>query len=66
MGVDGQHHVLATLPPRKKPGTHCTVGWVGLWTCLDGCEKSLLPEVNLQAVQAVASHYTNYTTLSHS
>jgi len=29
MGVDGQSHAPATLPPRKKPGAHCTRGWVG-------------------------------------
>jgi hypothetical protein len=27
------------LYPRERPGTHCTGGWVGLTTCLVGCEK---------------------------
>ena len=35
MGVHGQHHAPAALPPGKRPGTHCTGGWVGpgtVWT----------------------------------
>ena len=28
------------LPPRKRPGTHCIGGWVGLRAGLDGCGKS--------------------------
>jgi hypothetical protein len=28
------------LYPRERPGTHCTGGWVGPRTGLDGCEKS--------------------------
>jgi hypothetical protein len=28
MGVGGQRHDPAALPPRKSLGTHCTVGWV--------------------------------------
>ena len=40
MGVDGQRHAPAALPATKRPGTHCTGGWVGPRTGLDGCEKS--------------------------
>ena len=29
MGVGGQGHAPSALPPRKRPGTHCTGGWVG-------------------------------------
>jgi hypothetical protein len=29
-GVGDQRHVPTALPPRKKPGNHCTGGWV--WT----------------------------------
>ena len=39
MGVSGQRHAPAVLPPGKKPGTHCTGGWVGPRASLDGCEK---------------------------
>jgi hypothetical protein len=28
MGVGGQRHALAALPPKKRTGTHCTAGWV--------------------------------------
>jgi len=40
MGVDGQRHAPAALPPGKKAGTHCTGGWVGPRDGLDGCGKS--------------------------
>jgi len=40
MGEAGQCHALATLPPGKRPGTHCIGGWVGPRTGLDGCRKS--------------------------
>ena len=36
----GQLHVPAALYPRKRPGTHCTGGWVGHRAGLDRCEKS--------------------------
>ena len=39
MGVGGQHHVPAVLPPGKRPGTHCTGGWVDPRVGLDWCEK---------------------------
>ena len=35
--------VVCTMPflfyPQKRPGTHCTGGWVGLGACLDGTEN---------------------------
>ena len=40
MEVGGQLHAPAALPPGKRLGTHCTGGWVGPRTGLDGCEKS--------------------------
>jgi hypothetical protein len=40
MGVGGQLHVPAALPPGKRPGTHCIGGWVGPRAGLDGCGKS--------------------------
>ena len=42
MRVGGQLHAPAALPPGKRPGTHCIVGWVGPRAGLDGCEKSRL------------------------
>jgi hypothetical protein len=37
MGVGGQIHAPAALPPGKRPVTHCTGGWVGPRADLDGC-----------------------------
>jgi hypothetical protein len=33
----------ASLPPGKRPGTHCVEGWVGPRAGLDGCGKSRPP-----------------------
>ena len=38
-GMGGQHHAPAALYPRKRPGTNCIGGWVGLRAVLDGCGK---------------------------
>jgi hypothetical protein len=42
-GVGSQRHASAALPPGKKPGTHCTGGWVGPRTGLARCGKSRPP-----------------------
>ena len=42
MGVGGQCHVPATLPPGKRPVTHSIGGWVGPRAGLDGCGISRL------------------------
>ena len=42
MGVGCYRHAQAALPPRQKPGTHRTGGWVGPRKGLDGCGKSRL------------------------
>jgi hypothetical protein len=39
MGVGGQRHAAAALPPGR-PGTHCVGGWVGPRAGLNGCGKS--------------------------
>jgi hypothetical protein len=42
MGVGGKRHAPATLPVRKRPGTHCTGGWVVYSegkACLLLCDK---------------------------
>jgi hypothetical protein len=36
MGVGGQRHAPAALPPGKRPGTHCIGGWVGPRACQEG------------------------------
>ena len=40
MGVGGQRHAPAALPPGKRPGSLCVGGWVGPRAGLDGCGKS--------------------------
>ena len=40
MGVGGQRHALAVLPPGKTPGIPCVGAWMGLRAGLDGCGKS--------------------------
>jgi hypothetical protein len=37
--MGGQLHSPATLPPEKRPGTHCIGGWVGPRAGLDGWGK---------------------------
>jgi len=39
MVVGGQGHAPVALPPGMKPGTHCTGGWVGHGTSLNGSQK---------------------------
>jgi len=59
-GVGGQGHAPAALP-RKRPGTHCTEGWVCPSAGLDGCRKSRSPPgFHPQTVQPVASRYTDW------
>jgi hypothetical protein len=43
MGLGGQHHALTALPLGKRPGTHCTGGWVGPRAGLGGRGKSRPP-----------------------
>jgi len=38
--VRGQRHAPAVLYSRKRPGTHCTGGWVSPRAGLDRCGKS--------------------------
>ena len=66
MGVVGQCHAPVALPPGKKPGAHCTVGWVGPRSGLDGGGESRpQPGFHPQTVQPVGSRYTDYAILAH-
>jgi len=66
MGVGGQYHALAALPPEKRPGTHCIGGWVRPKASLEGCGKSHPPTgIRSWTVQPIASHYTDYAILAH-
>jgi hypothetical protein len=58
MGVGGQLHAPAALPPGKRPSTHCIGGLVGPRVGLDGCGKSRPPPgFDPRTVQFVASRY---------
>ena len=58
--VGGQRHAPAALPPRERPGTHCTGGWVGPRAGWDGCGKSRPPPgLDPRIVKPVASRYTD-------
>jgi hypothetical protein len=57
MGMGGWCYAPAALPPRKRPGTHCVVGWVGPMSGLDGCGKPCpTAGFNPQTIQPV-EHY---------
>ena len=61
MGVGSQRHASAALPPGRRPGTHCTGGWMGPRAGLDGCGKSRLPPgFDPRTVQPIGSRYTDY------
>ena len=63
MGVGGQRHAPAALPPGKGHGTHYIKGWVGPRAGLDGCGKSHPPPgFDPRTVQPVASHYIDIHT----
>ena len=60
MGVGGQRHAPAALPPGKRPDTHCTRGWVGPRAGLDGCGQSRPPPgFDPRTVHPLASRYTD-------
>ena len=40
MGVGGQSHASAALPPGKTPVSPCTEGCVDPRACIDGCGKN--------------------------
>jgi hypothetical protein len=57
MGVGGQRHAPADLPPGKSPGTQCMGGWVSPRAGLDGCGKS---RPHKDSIPPVASRYTDW------
>ena len=62
-GMRDQLHAPPVLYPRKRPGTHCTGGWVGPRADLDRCGKSRPPPgFDPRTVQPVASRYTDWAT----
>jgi len=60
MGVGGQRHAPAALPPGKRPHAHCIGGWVSPKPGLNRCGKSRPPPgFDSRTVQPVASRYTD-------
>jgi hypothetical protein len=66
MGVGGQLHAPAALPPVKKPGTH----FIGGWMDPRGRSGRVLkisppPGFDPRTVQPVASRYTDWAIAVH-
>ena len=60
MGVGGQRHASATLPPGKKRYPFLG-GWVGPRSGMEECGKSRpTPGFDPRTVQSVASRYTSF------
>ena len=60
MGMDGQRHAPAALPPRNRPDTPCIGDWVGPRAGLDVCGKSHpSPGFDPRTFQPAASRYTD-------
>ena len=54
------------LYPMQRPGTHCTGGWVGPRTGLDGCGKSRpTPGFDRRTFQPVPSRCIDCGILAH-
>jgi len=59
MIVGDQRLALAALPSGKRPGTHCTGGWVGPRAGLDGWGKTPSLGFDPRTVPPVESRYTD-------
>ena len=62
MGVGGQGHAPAALPPGKSPDTHCAEGWVGSKAGMIRYKGNILPAPgfeprNGQLVARCSTHY---------
>ena len=61
-GVSGRRHAPAVLYPRERPGTHCTGGWVGPRTGLDG--RKISPYRDYYVHVQTHNHLTTPTKLA--
>jgi len=62
----GQSQAPAALTLGKRPGTHCTGGWVGpRGMCARMRELLPPPGFDTRTIQHVASRYTDYPHPSH-
>jgi len=55
--MGGQRLAPAGVPPGRKPGSHCTRGWVGPGPVWTGAENLAL--TGIRSVQSVASRYAD-------
>jgi hypothetical protein len=60
MGVGGQRHAPAALPPGEWLGTNSIGGWVGPRAGLVGCENPAPSGFDPRTVQLVARRYTDW------
>jgi len=62
MAVGGQRHATAALSPVRRPGTHCTGGWVGPRAYLDAYkeEKNFLPSLGFRTPNRPSRTYLPY------
>jgi hypothetical protein len=60
--MGGQRHAPATLTPGKRPGAHCTEGWVGLGGWYERVRK--ISEFETWTVRPLASPYTDYAIMA--
>jgi hypothetical protein len=59
MGMGGQRHALAALPPGKGPATY----WIGGWVVARACRPPR--RFDPPTAQLIASRYTDWTILAH-
>jgi hypothetical protein len=59
MGMSGQRHASAALPPGKRTGTHFTGGWVSPRAVGRVRKISPPPGLDPRTIQLVASRYTD-------
>jgi hypothetical protein len=66
MGVGGQRHAPAALPPGKRAGTPCIGGWMSPRAGLDGRRKYDPPTgFDPRTVQPVAIRHSDYSIPAH-
>jgi len=63
--MGGEHHAPAALPLGKRHGTHCTGGWVGLRTILDGVENLATTRIQSLDCPAHSELLTDYAIPVH-
>jgi hypothetical protein len=67
MGVGGQRHAPAALPPGKRASTHCIGDWVGPRASLDGCGITNCTYANMREshIMAYVNNLFTFFRLAH-